>query len=192
MIPLPASKLPYLIAATSQPSSSSQQPASASPFSVPPAFSMGAASEASSQSMPASPSGMMLPPRRQGPPPPLADVPNRESSIPQLSLPSQPNSGAPAFPMSPFAAVGSQMHAAGITTATQPLTATPFAPAQADTPFGQVAGPAPQTPTLPQGPQAAPTASPFGQASAPSPSATPFMQAAPTISTYLLDPAPPL
>lgn len=112
MIPLPASKLPRLIAATqpgamlqnshmgAAPSASPFGMASAAPASPPPS-----SSQESQPLVQPSFSGMMLPPKRQGPPPPLADIPCREAAMPQLSLPGQqPLGAAPVFPTSPFSA----------------------------------------------------------------------------------------
>ncbi len=191
MIPLPTSKLPYLIAATTQASATNLPPAvGASPFSMP-----ASAPEAQAPSMSAAPSGMMLPPRRQGPPPPLADVPNREAAAPQLSLPGQPSLGAPAFPMSPFAAAGSQINEADNETKAQPLTASPFGqsqqPAPVASPFGQATSPTAASP-FGQSPQAAPAASPFGQAPSPT-TASPFgqsPQATPVASPFGQAPSP--
>jgi len=178
MIPLPTSKLPYLIAATTQASTMTAQPAiSASPFAMPVP-----SQEAPASVMTAAPSGMILPPRRQGPPPPLADVPNREATAPQLSLPGQTAKAAPAFPMSPFAAVGSQINQITYESQALPLTASSFGQSQQPTPtaspFGQAIAPAsahsygqkPQTGLAPspyaQMSKAASAQSPFGQAPA--------------------------
>lgn len=99
MVPLPASKLPRLIASAQQaatadavhvasPFGISQQQQPASPFAA---------------SMPGS-NTTTLPPRRNGPPPPLADIP-REGPA-SLSLPSAGNGQV--FPASPFAAAAAQ------------------------------------------------------------------------------------
>jgi len=109
LIPLPASKLPRLIAA------SALQPASpaafaqngaipASPFGLAPAAVNPFAGEPT-VNYPA-PATSSLPPRRNGPPPPLADLPARTEAPPQLSLPGNPSPNTPVFPMSPFAAAG--------------------------------------------------------------------------------------
>lgn len=178
MIPLPASKLPYLIAATTQASTMTEQPAiSASPFAMP-----APSQEAPALTTTVATSGMILPPRRQGPPPPLADVPNREAAAHQLSLPGQAAQGAPAFPMSPFAAVGSQMNEITYESQALPLTTSSFGqsqqPTPAASPFGQAITPAvahshgqkPETGLAPssyaQMPKAASAQSPFGQAPA--------------------------
>lgn len=169
MIPLPASKLPRLIAAT-QPGASDRQNSPAMPAASP--FGMAAAPGGMTSEAPAfgapptSNSGMSLPPKRQGPPPALADIPNREAA-PQLSLPGQmPPSMAPAFPMSPFAAAGAEL-ANTAALKTSPFSAAPASMPQA-TPSSVfahgAAEPAPQTP--PASPfSAAPSnaaASPFG------------------------------
>ncbi len=108
LVPLPASKLPRLIAASQSGGDAGQPPVS--PFSV----MSPAGSGAHMMDMPgmAGEAGnIQLPPRRQGPPPPLADVPGRDAMMPSLSLP--PNGGiggvGPSFPLSPFAAVGTEM-----------------------------------------------------------------------------------
>ena len=111
MIPLPASKLPRLIAAT-QPGAMPQNShmvatPSASPFgaSAAPASPPPSSPQESQPIVQPSFSGMMLPPKRQGPPPPLADIPSREAAMPQLSLPGpQPLGAVPVFPTSPFSA----------------------------------------------------------------------------------------
>jgi len=108
LVPLPASKLPRLIAA-SQSGREGEQP-QASPFSaMSPAGGGGNTMEM--PIMIGDPGNIQLPPRRQGPPPPLADVPGRDAMMPSLSLPPNGGMGAvgPAFPMSPFAAVGAEM-----------------------------------------------------------------------------------
>ena len=178
MIPLPTSKLPYLIAATTQASTMTAKPEiSAGPFAMP-----APSQEAPALAMTAAPSEMILPPRREGPPPSLADVPNREAAAPQLSLPGQPTKGAPAFPMSPFTAGGSQMNEITYESQALPLTAASFGqsqqPTPAASPFGQAITPAsahsygqkPQTGLAPssyaQMPKAASAQSPFGQAPA--------------------------
>ncbi len=121
MIPLPASKLPRLIAAAQfggagtmgggpppLPMMGSAPTMNASPFAMAAQPPEGGMMMDGAQSLPmpgtSTPSGMLLPPRRQGPPPPLAEVGSRDVS-PQISLP-----GAP-FPMSPFAPVGAEPQA---------------------------------------------------------------------------------
>jgi len=95
LVPLPASKLPRLIASAQQVSAPNAG-MSASPF--------GTAQPAASPFASAAPSpATTLPPRRNGPPPPLADV-AREAAA-SLSLPGKAGTGAPVFPVSPFAAV---------------------------------------------------------------------------------------
>lgn len=201
MIPLPASKLPYLIAATSQASAGQTNNNAASPFAMPHASPFGAAAPTnfpapeSSQPISSAPSGMMLPPRRQGPPPPLADIPNREAPAPQLSLPGQPSLGAPAFPMSPFAAVGAQINASAAEASPPPLPASSFssAPAPTVSPFGQASAPAPAVSPFGQASAPAPAVSPFGQAAAPATAASPFGQAAapaPAVSPFGQSAAP--
>ncbi len=106
IVPLPASKLPRLIAASQ---SGGTPETTASPFS--PVGDGGRPTEFPSGE--ANGSNFQLPPRRQGPPPPLADVPNRES-MPTLSLPSNGLGGAGAFPVSPFSLAGGEPQAAGM------------------------------------------------------------------------------
>ncbi len=115
IVPLPASKLPRLIAASQ--SSGGTEPTAArtqaSPFSaVSPAADGGRMTDFAP--MPGSAGNLQLPPRRQGPPPPLADVPNRETLTPSLSLPPHGHVGTPAFPVSPFAVVGAEAPISGI------------------------------------------------------------------------------
>lgn len=182
MIPLPASKLPRLIAAT-QPGKASPQsmPLGASPGGSPFAFGMPAPSglTPSSVESPAiaqpSLSGMMLPPKRQGPPPPLADIPGRDSAVPQLSLPGQPPAfgAAPVFPTSLFAASTGPKESPPASAAT-PLPASPFGTTPgAVSPFSAAAAPAsppPQSGALsspfaaisPSGGNPEPQESPFG------------------------------
>ncbi|MCX6854882.1 MAG: hypothetical protein NTV80_08245 [Verrucomicrobia bacterium] len=178
MIPLPAAKLPYLIAATSQGKLAHASSSAASPFSTPPAPPMGPSGLAPELSQPtsASASGMMLPPRRQGPPPPLADVSNRDAAVPQLTLPGQPSQGAPAFPMSPFAAVGAQLNSEKHQASTQPFTSNAAPAIPSSSPFGQALA-TPASSPFGQA-QATPASSPFGQAQA-TPASSPFGQAAP-------------
>ncbi|MES2593687.1 MAG: hypothetical protein V4662_00035 [Verrucomicrobiota bacterium] len=223
MIPLPASKLPRLIAAAQSGAAVSSGPAQqAMPMmaSPPPLqgspFGTGAPSDPGGMMMEApvptmagasTPSGMLLPPKRQGPPPPLAEVGSRDVSQ-QISLP-----GTPAFPMSPFASVGAEAPA-------QPtLGGQPFgtAPGMGGSPFGTSPGSAaspfmtkteppspmaPASPFAPSGmapsttspfsaPQAQPSgssmggqgspfsASPAATAAAPPPSSSPFGAAPP-------------
>jgi hypothetical protein len=110
MVPLPAAKLPHLIAASrggvaEVPASVPPTPVSASPFmmaampSQPAAVSPAAMSSAFAEA-PAG-TGMLLPPKRQGPPPALADVGKMDS--PDVALPGAVHGTAAAFPMSPFA-----------------------------------------------------------------------------------------
>jgi len=179
MIPLPASKLPRLIAATQSvggaPTAPGAPPMNASPFATAPSAG-GMMMEPQPLPGTSTPSGMLLPPRRQGPPPPLAEIGSREAS-PQISLP-----GAPAFPVSPFAAAGAEM--------TPPPAGSPFATAptgMAASPFGSAPGGGSpfgiKTETAPApaagSPFAAAAASPF---SAPAPAASPF-GAAPAAAT---------
>jgi len=179
MIPLPASKLPRLIAATQSmgaaPMAAGAPPMNASPFVTAPSAG-GMMMDAQPLPGASTPSGMLLPPRRQGPPPPLAEIGSRDAS-PQLSLP-----GAPAFPVSPFAAAGAEMPppSAGSPFAASPsgMAASPFGAAPGGgTPFGLKSDTAP--PQAVASPFAAPSASPF---SAPVPAASPFgaAPAAPT------------
>ncbi|HEY1083005.1 MAG TPA: hypothetical protein VGE29_12110, partial [Prosthecobacter sp.] len=166
MVPLPASKLPRLIASTQ--GSPPAAPAAASPFGMAaPSASAPAAApspfSAVGNGNPGSPL-TSLPPRRTGPPPPLADIPRQESAPPSLSLPG--NSNAQVFPASPFATVAPQPGS--------PAHSSP-SPFSAKTP--ETAPPAPGQPTFtpPQAglfsgsSPAAPGASPF----APAPAATP-------------------
>lgn len=159
MIPLPASKLARLIAATQPgPASFNAAPlnasAPASPFGMAPGGMIMA--EQPAQPEP-SPFGTALPPKRQGPPPPLADVSARESA-PQLSLPGQPPASGAPFPMTPFAAAGAEMSSPP-PPAVSPFSVMPQAvPAPA---FAPVPEPAPSaaSPFM-----VAPSASPFSAA----------------------------
>lgn len=154
MVPLPAAKLPHLIAASR--GGSAEMPASvpapavkASPFMMAAMPSEQAAPSAPAE-VSAAGTGMLLPPKRQGPPPPLADVGKVIS--PDVTLPGT----AAAFPMSPFA-VG-----AGANPPVQlATTASPFAvptaessPAQPQRPVEQAASPF-QTAPVPASPFAA-------------------------------------
>lgn len=98
MVPLPASKLPRLIASAQQ-----SAPAAAGPS--PAASPFGTFQPSAGSFTPPTPSenpGMTtLPPRRNGPPPSLADVPRGDVS-PSLSLPT--GTAPSVFPASPFAA----------------------------------------------------------------------------------------
>lgn len=121
LVPLPASKLPRLIA--------SAQQAGAPPTAAPPspfAAAQPAASPFSSSSAPGSPLNV-LPPRRNGPPPPLADIP-RETASP-LSLPTAGNH--PVFPVSPFATVAPATSSQGEASPASPFSARPPEPAAA-------------------------------------------------------------
>lgn len=177
MIPLPASKLPRLIAAT-QPGAMPQNP---NPGNAPAASPFGMASAAPASPLPPplpqesqplvqpSLSGMMLPPKRQGPPPPLADIPSRDAAMPQLSLPGQqPLGAAPVFPTSPFSA-----SATAAPMSQPPPTASPFgtmpsaaAPAQPAASFGQspFAAAAAPVPNGNPAPQSGVLSSPFAPA----------------------------
>lgn len=132
LVPLPASKLPRLIASAQQQAMGGAPPPpvaqGASPFgeAQPAASPFGALPPAQQAAAPAAPGPMTttLPPRRNGPPPPLADVP-REAPSP-LSLPGGLGAGGggmPVFPTSPFTV--------GAASAPSPLpespTASPFA-----------------------------------------------------------------
>ncbi len=181
MIPLPASKLPHLIAATQQGGGQmhAAQPISASPFTMTPSNGSMTSEPHAMQS--ATPSGMLLPPRRQGPPPPLADLQNREAA-PQLSLPGQMPMMAPAFPTTPFAAANGGFSAPP---AESPFAASPFAasaptapaPVQAASPFSAMPAAA-LTPfgTAPSAPAESPFGTLFGS------KAIPTGQQAPDVS----------
>lgn len=108
IVPLPASKLPRLIAASK--AGGTPEPM-ASPFS--PFSSGGDGGRMEFAPGAANGSNLQLPPRRQGPPPPLADVPNRDA-MPSLSLPPNGLGGAGAFPVSPFGLAGGEPQVAGI------------------------------------------------------------------------------
>jgi len=191
MIPLPASKLPRLIAAAQSGSQGGMAPPQA--WSPPPmngGSPFGAAQPQPGGGMmmeaPAplagtsTPSGMLLPPRRQGPPPPLAEVGSIEAP-PQVSLP-----GAPAFPVSPFAAAGSE---AGV----QSSPGQPFAmgSAMGSSPFGTAPGaaspfgmkPEPVEPSAPAHAGSPFSAAPMGAGmpSAASPFSAPTMATAPAM-----------
>lgn len=120
LVPLPASKLPRLIASAQQAGSA------ASPQPTPFASVQPAASPFSSTSAPGSPLSV-LPPRRNGPPPPLADIP-RETASP-LSLPAAGNH--PVFPVSPFATVAPATSNQGEASPASPFSARPAEPAAA-------------------------------------------------------------
>ncbi|MES2738791.1 MAG: hypothetical protein V4672_20910 [Verrucomicrobiota bacterium] len=120
LVPLPASKLPRLIASAQQ----AGAPASAQPS--PFAAAQPVTSPFSSSSAPGSPLNV-LPPRRNGPPPPLADIP-RETASP-LSLPTAGNH--PVFPVSPFATVAPATSSQGETSPASPFSARPPEPAAA-------------------------------------------------------------
>ncbi|WP_170266588.1 hypothetical protein [Brevifollis gellanilyticus] len=192
MIPLPASKLPRLIAAAQSggavgmappmPMMASAPPMSASPFAMAAQPPGGGMMMETSQPPPlpgtTTPSGMLLPPKRQGPPPPLAEVGSRDVS-PQISLP-----GA-SFPMSPFAPAGAEPQAP-LAPAGQPFG---MAPGMGGSPFGAAPGSGlsspfmtrPETPSEPAQAPAAAAASPFapsGMAPA-SPFSAPQAPAAP-------------
>ncbi|GAA5145686.1 hypothetical protein GCM10023213_37610 [Prosthecobacter algae] len=120
LVPLPASKLPRLIASAQQ----AGAPATAQPS--PFATAQPAASPFSSTSASGSPLNV-LPPRRNGPPPPLADIP-RETASP-LSLPTAGNH--PVFPVSPFATMAPAASSQGETSPASPFSARPPEPAAA-------------------------------------------------------------
>lgn len=182
LVPLPASKLPRLIAASQSGREGMQPPAS--PFSaMAPAGAAGGTMEM--PIMMGDPGNIQLPPRRQGPPPPLADVPGRDVMMPSLSLPPNGGMGAvsPAFPMSPFAAAGTEMSGAAPMNVTppggsfQPLETTARMPAAS--PFGfQQEGAAAMSRPLQTPTTAAAMASPFSAAPSASPS-SPFATIAP-------------
>jgi hypothetical protein len=100
MVPLPASKLPRLIASAQQ--SVVPNPAVASPFGTLQSGGVFTPPTPSGTS-----SGTALPPRRNGPPPSLADVPRGEAA-PPLSLPT--GTAPSVFPASPFATVGTPLN----------------------------------------------------------------------------------
>ncbi|WP_184204605.1 hypothetical protein [Prosthecobacter dejongeii] len=176
MVPLPASKLPRLIASAQQ-SGAAVPPSGASPF----AAAQPAASPFSAQGFPGSPA-TALPPRRNGPPPPLADIP-REAQAP-LSLPGAGNH--PVFPVSPFAAVAPGMNGAAEappaspfgTKSPEPVSAPPLLPASLfASPGAAAASPfAVPTAAVPAATPASPFAamSPPPAAPAPVASETPF------------------
>lgn len=161
MVPLPAAKLPHLIAASrgggaEMPASVPPPTAKVSPFMMAAMSSEKAAPPAPAE-VSAAGTGMLLPPKRQGSPPPLSDVGKLIS--PDVTLPGAVPGTAAAFPMSPFA-VG-----AGTSPAMQPATmASPFAVPMAE-----------PVPAQPQRP-VEPTASPFQTAPVP---ASPFAATSP-------------
>ena len=182
LVPLPASKLPRLIAA-SQANGVAEQAVAISPASPFSAAAPGAdgGKMMSFSPMMGSPENMQLPPRRQGPPPPLADVPNRDAVTSSLSLPPNGFAGAgmPAFPVSPFAAVGAEMSGNAGVEATHHASSQQFRQ-QVASPFGV---PQENFATMQQPAQGSgalsQASSPFGvmpasNASAPPSQATPF------------------
>lgn len=177
MIPLPASKLPRLIAAAQSgasaapaPMSASAPPLNVSPFGTmtPPATGGMMMESPAPLAGTSTPSGMLLPPRRQGPPPPLAEVGPREAAA-QISLP-----GAAAFPMSPFAPVHSEGSATAPSAASTPFSA---APGMGGSPFSAAPATTAASPfTMMPEPSEAPASaqvSPFS-AAPPAPGASPF------------------
>jgi hypothetical protein len=159
MVPLPAAKLPHLIAA-------SRGGAAEMPVSVPPSsvktspFMMAAMPSEQAVAAPSAPSeasagaGMLLPPKRQGPPPALADVGKMIS--PDVTLPGTVHGTAAAFPMSPFAVGAGANPPVQTATTVSPFavpTAEP-APAQPQRPVEQAASPF-QTAPVPASPFAA-------------------------------------
>lgn len=176
VIPLPTSKLPYLIAATTQATTPTAQPSKKdSPFAM-----LAPGQEAPAAALASTPSGMMLPPRRQGPPPPLAHVLSRETAAPQLLLPGQSTVDASAFSMSPTAAGESQTNAPTYASKGLPLTASSFGlnqpPAPTASTFGQAIAPS-SAHSLHQEPRAAATVSPFTKVPQAAPIQSPFGQA---------------
>ncbi|MDZ4287338.1 MAG: hypothetical protein U0984_05240 [Prosthecobacter sp.] len=188
MVPLPASKLPRLIA-TAQQAPNFEVMAPNRP-TAPQDSPFSAVLEPFSAVQGSAPAATALPPRRQGPPPPLADLPGRDVS--QLSLPEGATpaiiSAFPGNPFLPNAAVDSPgpspfgikpedpLPAQANLFAPQPLAGTSFA-----SPFETAASPGPAspfgtvTPSAAASPFGAPVASsPFG-ASAPAP-VSPFGQ----------------
>lgn len=179
MVPLPAAKLPRLIASAQQavaPGSQGSGPGAAAPGGQAPLFPpqpagvpQGAAgpvagvspfsAPAASPFQPATGAGTVLPPRRTGPPPPLAEIPGRDAPAPSLSL-SAPNAlgfGGGASPFSAAAPVsaagGSPFQAAGsVAAAPGSVTAPGASPFSAS--FPAAAAPAPASlspqPNLPQ------------------------------------------
>lgn len=161
MVPLPASKLPRLIASAQQAGGAGQPPTQPQPFSVPASpfasvqpiasqpqsgasgsspFAVPGAAPAPAASPFQAGGGTLLPPRRNGPPPPLADISGREAAQPSLSLPGTPSAGA-----SPFSTAGPAAAAPGslFKPAAPPATVSPspFAPAS-PSPFAAQAPPA--------------------------------------------------
>ncbi len=189
LVPLPASKLPRLIAASQSGGGNDQAPPavmSASPFSAAPPSANGGTMMGGASPTTGSLGNIQLPPRRQGPPPPLADVPSRDAMQTHLSLPPSAGLGAvaPAFPMSPFAAVGAEMTGAAPMNAN--VAESPFLPAGAtarmpgSSPFGfQQEAPPVMTQPLQATPSGSAMASPFAMAPAPPPAAqaSPFATA---------------
>ncbi len=180
MVPLPASKLPRLIASAQQ--AGGAVPANAaSPF----AAAQPAASPFSAQSFPGSPA-TALPPRRTGPPPPLADIP-REAQAP-LSLPGTGNH--PVFPVSPFAAAAPGMNGTAeaplvspfSAKSPEPAAASPLLPASL---FASPGSPAASPFAVPHGlvPGATP-ASPFAAMSPPAAAPTPAASETPFSSLF--------
>lgn len=185
MVPLPASKLPRLIA--------SAQQAVQSPTGLPPAMApagapapspfaaMGAPAPAAGGSPfaamqpPGGGMGTILPPKRNGPPPPLADVP-REAA-PSLNLPG--NGNAPVFPASPFSTVAPAANGGGgaipTMTARPPEPPNVIPPSLFSVPAGAPASAPAQPPVSPFGALVPPAGAPSaGPAAAPSLSPSPF------------------
>ncbi|SKA81544.1 hypothetical protein SAMN02745166_00775 [Prosthecobacter debontii] len=174
LVPLPASKLPRLIASAQQPMNGEAAPAAPSPASpfglaqTTPAspFGMAAPTQPPAGEMPQGGVGTSLPPRRNGPPPPLADVPR--DAAPSLSLPGNAaapalGQGMPVFPTSPFTVSAESAHHGTAGGASQ---ASPFAVMKpAEPPRG------PEPLALPASPFSVPAAQAFAPAS---PSASPF------------------
>lgn len=149
LIPLPASKLPRLIATAqaartqngSHPGNGAPHPLGETPASAPVLMSQ------ASGGLFGGNGGTALPPKRNGPPPPLADASSPFSvSLPprqEAGVPPQP--GAQAFPVSPFSAVRQD----AAEQAPPPAAASPFqAVAQAGSPF-QVQAAATNVPSAP-------------------------------------------
>ncbi|MEN3940164.1 hypothetical protein WJU23_02640 [Prosthecobacter sp. SYSU 5D2] len=150
MVPLPAARLPRLIASAQQASAGQPPAMGASPFGMAPAASPAPASPFSAPA----PGATALPPRRNGPPPPLADI---QREVPaSVSLPG--GGRPPVFPSSPFAAAAVQVQPQPEPPQNSPFGVRPPEPAPA-------AAPVPSAGMF-QSPSSSPPAgaSPFGTA----------------------------
>lgn len=171
MVPLPAAKLPRLIASAQQaaagPAGGSAATSSfaASPFGSAQPAANPAPSPFSAQA-PAS-AATALPPRRNGPPPPLADIPREAPG--SLNLPGG-GGQAPAFPTSPFSAAAGPSSGSPFGTPQAEPGSPPQGPGAAHPQAGMFAA---ASPAPAPAPAAAPQASPFGGAGFGGPAETP-------------------